>query len=152
MKFKSSIVSQLFEIILILLINIILFILLFAYNTNLTKISFASIFWYILLIIEFFVIDEIIIRNIYTYEISESGVKESFVLFSKKETFIPYTSIMKLELKKSFFGRIFKYGDIEISSTASSKIVMKGVKNPEKIFMKIKEKFEIYKKEKEKNE
>jgi predicted membrane protein len=75
MKFKTSIVSQLFEIVLILLIALVLFILISVYNVNLLKISFASIFWYILLIIGFVILDEILVRKLYTYEIDEAGIK-----------------------------------------------------------------------------
>jgi len=152
MKIKSSLLSQIFEIILISLIFLILFILTFAYDANPLNFSISSILWYGLLVVGFIIIDEIVMRKLYTYEIDDTGVKERFVLFSKKETFIPYNNIIKVDMKKSFFGRILNYGDIEILSSSATKIVLKGIRSPENVYQKIKEMFEKHKKEKEENE
>jgi uncharacterized membrane protein YdbT with pleckstrin-like domain len=152
MKIKSSLLSQIFEIILISLIFLILFILTFAYDANPLNFSISSILWYGLLVVGFIIIDEIVMRKLYTYEIGDTGVKERFVLFSKKETFIPYNNIIKVDMKKSFFGRILNYGDIEILSSSATKIVLKGIRSPENVYQKIKEMFEKHKKEKEENE
>jgi len=152
MIIKSSLISQAFEIVLISLIFLILMILTLAYNINLLKLSFSSIFWYILLAIGIIILDEIVVRRLYTYEIDNSGIKETFTFFSKKETFIPYNNITKIGLNKSFFGRILNYGDIEILSSSATKIVLKGIRNPENVYQKIKEMFEKHRREKEENE
>ena len=152
MIIKSSLISQAFEIVLISLIFLILMILTLAYNINLLKLSFSSIFWYILLAIGIIILDEIVVRRLYTYEIDNSGIKETFTFFSKKETFIPYNNITKIGLSKSFFGRILNYGDIEILSSSATKIVLKGIRNPENVYQKIKEMFEKHRREKEENE
>lgn len=91
-------------------------------------------------------------RKLYTYEIDNAGIKETFVFFSKRETFIPYNNIIKIDLRKSFFGRMLNYGDIEVLSSSATKIVLKGIRNPENVYRKIKEMFEKHKKEKEENE
>jgi len=149
---KSSLASQAFEIVLISLVFLILLLLTLAYDIDPLKLSFSSIFWYILLAIGIIILDEIVVRRLYTYEIDKSGIKETFTLFSKKETFIPYNNITKIGLRKSFFGRILNYGDIEILSSSTTKIVLKGIRNPENVYQKIKEMFEKHKKEKEENE
>jgi len=152
MIIKSSLISQSFEIILISLILLILSILIFGYGINPLKISIGSIFWYALLAIGFIILDEIVLRKLYIYEIDNAGIKETFTLFSKRETFIPYHNIIKIDLKKSFFGRMLNYGDIEILSSSATKIVLRGIKNPENVYQQIKEMFEKHKKEKEENE
>jgi uncharacterized membrane protein YdbT with pleckstrin-like domain len=152
MILKSSLISQTFEIILISLILLILSILILEYGINPLKVSIGSIFWYALLAIGFIILDEIVLRKLYTYEIDNVGIKETFILFSKRETFIPYNNIIKIDLKKSFFGRMLNYGDIEILSSSATKIVLKGIKNPENVYQQIKEMFEKHKKEKEENE
>jgi uncharacterized membrane protein YdbT with pleckstrin-like domain len=152
MKLKTSLASQLFDIVLLILIAIIFLILHIAYNVNIFKISPTSVFYFSLLAIALLILDGIIIRKLYTYEIDEAGVKESFVLFSKRETLIPYNNITKIDLKKSFMGRILNYGDIEIVSSSPTKIVLKGIRNPEKVYKEIKEMFEKYKNVKYENE
>jgi membrane protein YdbS with pleckstrin-like domain len=152
MKFKTSIVSQLFEIALILLIALVLFILISVYNVNLLKISFASIFWYILLIIGFVILDEILVRKLYTYEIDEAGIKETFMLFSKKETLIPYSNVTKVDLRKPFVGRLLNYGDIEVVGAGATKIVIKGIRNPERVYQEISKRLEKLGKVKEESE
>ena len=152
MILKSSLISQTFEIILISLILLMLSILILGYGVNPLKVSIGSIFWYALLAIGFIIFDEIVLHKLYTYEIDDAGIKEIFILFSKRETFIPYNNIIKIDLKKSFFGRMLNYGDIEILSSSATKIVLKGIKNPENVYQQIKEMFEKYKKEKEDNE
>jgi len=149
MKIKSSLASQTLEILLISLIFLILSILTFAYGVNPLNFSISTIVWYSLLAVGFILIDEIVMRKLYTYEIDNSGIKETFILFSKKETFIPYNNIIKIDLKKSFFGRILNYGDVEVLSSSATKIVLKGIRNPENVYRQIKEMFEKNKKEEE---
>ena len=149
MKIKSSLASQTLEILLISLIFLILSILTFAYGVNPLNFSISTIVWYSLLAVGFILIDEIVMRKLYTYEIDNSGIKETFILFSKKETFIPYNNIIKIDLKKSFFGRILNYGDVEVLSSSATKIVLKGIRNPENVYRQIKETFEKNKKEEE---
>jgi uncharacterized membrane protein YdbT with pleckstrin-like domain len=152
MKLKTSLISQLFDIVLLILIAIIFLTLHISYNVNIFKISPISVFYFSLLAIALLILDGIIIKKLYTYEIDKAGVRESFILFSKRETLIPYNNITKIDLKKSFMGRILNYGDIEIVSSSPTKIVLRGIKNPEKVYKEIKEMFEKYKNAKYENE
>jgi len=101
----------------------------------------------LLLIVGLFILNEIIVKRLYVYEIEKAGIKESFALISKKEVLIPYSNITRIDLRKSSLGRILNYGDIEISSSASSRIIIRGVRNPEYVYKKIKEMIEKYKNE-----
>lgn len=152
MKIKSSIVSQLLNIFLIILTFLILILMNLNYHVNLLTFSFLSLLYFLLIAIVLILLNEIIIRRLYVYEIEEKGIRESFSLFSKREVFIPYSNITKLELKKSFVGRLLNYGDIEVVSSSSNKIILKGIKNPETILKKIKSRFEKYEETKEENE
>lgn len=145
-------VSQLLNIFLIILTFIILILMNLNYHVNLLTFSFLSLLYFLLIAIVLILLNEIIIRKLYVYEIEEKGIRESFSLFSKREVFIPYSNITKLELKKSFVGRLLNYGDIEVVSSSSNKIILKGIKNPETILKKIKSMFEKYKETKEENE
>jgi len=152
MRVKTSLISQLFEIILISLILIILLLLTFLYDVSPLKASVSSVFWYVLLTIGIIILNEIVIKRLYTYEIDNTGIKETFVLFSKKETFVPYSNITKIDMKKTFLGRLLNYGDIDVISSSSAKITLRGIKNPEDVYQRLKEMFEKHKKEKEENE
>jgi len=152
MKVKTSLVSQALELILISLIFAILFILTFIYGFNPFELSLSSLFWYVLLFIGLVIINEVIVRRLYAYEVEKAGIKETFIFFHKKETFIPYSNITRIEMKKSFFGRILNYGDIEIWAPPSTKMVLRGIRNPETIHKRIKEMIERNKKDREENE
>ncbi len=140
MKIKPSIISEIFNLFLIFLIFLILFLLFTNFKVSLLSITPLSIFSYALILIAIFLMDEIIMKILYTYEIDEAGIKETFVLFSKKETFIPYPNIMKINLYKSFFGRLLNYGNIIINASGEKEIVMKGIRKPEEIYENIRKK------------
>ncbi|MGC9058899.1 MAG: PH domain-containing protein [Candidatus Aenigmatarchaeota archaeon] len=140
MRIKPSIISEMLNLILISLIGIILLLLFISFKVNLFTITPLSIFSYVLIIIAFILIDEILIKLLYTYEIEEDGIREIFVLFSKKETFIPYPNIMKVNLYKSFWGRLLNYGNIIIYGSGEKEIVIRGIRKPEEIYETIKNK------------
>jgi membrane protein YdbS with pleckstrin-like domain len=151
MKIKTSLVSQLLDIAIILLTIIIVLFLKIYYNFELFKPSVQFALVLLLIVVDLYILNELIIRRIYTYEIDDAGVKENFTLFSKRETFIPYYNITNVELKKSFIGRMLNYGDVEVSSP-QTKIIFIGIKNPEIVYNKIKEKVEISKNKIRENE
>ncbi len=148
---KTSFISQLFNFMLIFLLIINLLAIVVVYKVNLLELSIPSLLFFSLVFISLLIINEIVIRRLYTYEISEAGIKESFILFSKKEVLVPYNNITSVNLKKSVLGRIFNYGDIEIT-THDMKITLKGIKNPEVVYQKIKGLLEIFKTKSEINE
>jgi membrane protein YdbS with pleckstrin-like domain len=64
------------------------------------------------------------------------------MLFSKKETLIPYSNVTKVDLRKPFVGRLLNYGDIEVVSSSATKIVIKGIRNPERVYQEISKRLE----------
>jgi membrane protein YdbS with pleckstrin-like domain len=144
MKIKTSLVSQLLDIAIILLTLITIVFLKIYYDFEPFKPSIQFLLVLLLLAADLYVLNDIIIRRIYTYEIDDAGVKENFTIFSKRETFIPYYNITNVELKKSFIGRMLNYGNVEVSSP-QTKIILIGIKDPERIYNKIKEKIEMFK-------
>jgi membrane protein YdbS with pleckstrin-like domain len=144
MKIKTSLVSQLLDIAIILLTLITIVFLKIYYDFEPFKPSIQFLLVLLLLAADLYVLNDLIIRRIYTYEIDDAGVKENFTIFSKRETFIPYYNITNVELKKSFIGRMLNYGNVEVSSP-QTKIILIGIKDPERIYNKIKEKIEMFK-------
>jgi membrane protein YdbS with pleckstrin-like domain len=151
MKIKSSLVSQLLDITIILLTLITIVFLKIYYDFELFKPSIQFLLVLLLLAADLYVLNDLIIRRIYTYEIDDAGVKENFTIFSKRETFIPYYNITNVELKKSFIGRVLNYGNVEVRSP-QTKIILIGIKDPERIYNKIKEKIEMFKTKIKENE
>ncbi|MDT7858658.1 MAG: PH domain-containing protein [Candidatus Aenigmarchaeota archaeon] len=151
MKIKSSLVSQLLDITIILLTLITIVFLKIYYDFEPFKPSIQFLLVLLLLAADLYVLNDLIIRRIYTYEIDDAGVKENFTIFSKRETFIPYYNITNVELKKSFIGRVLNYGNVEVSSP-KTKIILIGIKDPERIYNKIKEKIEMFKTKIKENE
>jgi membrane protein YdbS with pleckstrin-like domain len=151
MKIKTSLVSQLLDIAIILLTLITIVFLKIYYDFEPFKPSIQFLLVLLLLVVDLYVLNDLITRRIYTYEIDDAGVKENFTIFSKRETFIPYYNITNVELKKSFIGRMLNYGNVEVSSS-QTKIILIGIKDPERIYNKIKEKIEISKAKIKENE
>jgi membrane protein YdbS with pleckstrin-like domain len=151
MKIKSSLVSQLLDIAIILLTLITIVFLKIYYDFEPFKPSIQFLLVLLLLAADLYVLNDLIIRRIYTYEIDDAGVKENFTIFSKRETFIPYYNITNVELKKSFIGRLLNYGNVEVISP-QTKIILIGIKDPERIYNKIKEKIEMSKTKIKENE
>jgi uncharacterized membrane protein YdbT with pleckstrin-like domain len=68
-------------------------------------------------------------------------------IFSKKKLSIPYDQIAGITVSKSVLGRILKFGDVKISGF-KDEILMKGMRNPDKLHQKIQEKIKFSKKKK----
>jgi uncharacterized membrane protein YdbT with pleckstrin-like domain len=68
------------------------------------------------------------------YIVSQNDVVEIDGLISKRKIMIPYGSITQVTLKKSFVGRILKYGDLYVSVySEGGSIHMKGIRNATEI-------------------
>ncbi|MEM5875254.1 MAG: PH domain-containing protein [Candidatus Aenigmatarchaeota archaeon] len=146
MEVKASYLSFLINYILIILGVFAISLIYFSfgnpfYNFNLTTIVTTIIILGIILLI-----DEIFYRRLYTYEIGKNGIMEKFKFISKKEKFISYQNITEVNLSKNFLDRILNIGNIEVIAT-NAKIILKGVKNPEKIYQEIVSKSNIEKEE-----
>jgi uncharacterized membrane protein YdbT with pleckstrin-like domain len=69
------------------------------------------------------------------YFLKEENILEVRGILSKKKIAIPYKSITNILVDKSVLGRIFNFGNIQVSTMSSEdkSIILKGIKHPEKI-------------------
>lgn len=100
------------------------------------------IFFFLILISIFFIEPECAL--LYTiYHLKEDNVMEVKGILSKKRTAIPYSSISNITMKKGVIGRIFGYGNVLVNSfSGENKIILKGIKHPEKTFKFIEKKIQ----------
>jgi len=140
MELKSARISFLGNYI---LATIIIFLLILIFPTlNI----FRNILHYFLffgpLLFVAYLFDEPEIKRYFTvYVIKENEVEKRWGIIRKKSVSIPYSSITDIKLEKGFWGRIFNYGNLVVSSQ-TDKIVLKGIKQPEKILEEIKKRVE----------
>jgi len=139
MKLKTSFLAFLFNYILIVLCILAILLINHYYKPSFSRIDLPLIIMLAITIALFFLVDEIVYRRLFTYEIDENGIKQSFKLFSKKEIFIPYQNVSGVKLEKNLIERILKIGSIYIESS-TEKIMIKGIKNPENAYKEILEK------------
>lgn len=77
------------------------------------------------------------------YSLKEDNVMEVKGILSKKRTAIPYSSISNIVLKKGVIGRILGYGNVLVNSfSGNNRIILKGIKHPEKTFKLIEKKIQ----------
>lgn len=116
-----------------------IFLLFFVLLGNmLTEISFLINFFFLILILMLFLDPEYFVyfRTFYVEKDRVSRVKG---ILEKDRTMIPFESIAHTEMKKSVLGRMFKFGDIIITpfSGQGNKIILRGIKEPDKILKEI---------------
>ena len=132
MKFRTShfkfIFNYFFAIFILLLIVIVKKLEFQTYNLE-----------YVLLIILLFLLlqpeGEIYLTY---YMINENEVKKVSGIFRKSIVSINIKNVSHVEVKQGIFDRVLNIGDI-IVATQTSKLTLKGVKDPMKIFKIIKE-------------
>ncbi|MEM7821280.1 MAG: PH domain-containing protein [Candidatus Aenigmatarchaeota archaeon] len=135
-KYKTSRVSY--------IPNYVLTILLITF-ISLIYLNFGGGTFFVLLLcpsffIIFFLVFEAEFEKIFReYRITEDGITKIEGVLSKKSTTIPYLNVSDVRLYKSVLGRMFKYGDVEIKGY-NEEIKMRGIRNPEWLYERIKEK------------
>jgi len=108
----------------------------------------SSIVVYILLIPIIFLFLEPEFAVIHTtYTLGEDNISEIRGIITKKRRTIPWNLAAYTTMRKGVIGRIFNFGDIVVTSAsgAENKIVLKGIKNPEKMLGKIEERMRKHK-------
>jgi len=75
------------------------------------------------------------------YFLKDESVEGEFGILIKKRIIIPWKLVSRVSMRKDILGRILNYGDIVISTIGQDKsdLVMRGLKNPEKILNEIEE-------------
>lgn len=74
-----------------------------------------------------------IVRIYRYYLLEEDNITMVEGIFSKKKISIPYDQIAGTTIKKSLLGRILKFGDVKVSGF-KDEILLKGIKNPDKVY------------------
>lgn len=136
MEVKTSYLSFIFNYILIFLGVIAIILLLGNSNIDFSKPNLYFFTIIIILLGILSLINEIIYKRLFTYQINEKGVTEIFKFIQKRENFIPYQNISNVKLHKNFLGVILDIGNVEIEST-KERISIRGVRSPEKIYQEI---------------
>lgn len=77
------------------------------------------------------------------YIVTNNEVIKLDGLIRKKRIVLPYQSVSDVNVKKGVLGRIFNFGDVDVSGYKND-ITMKGVRNPEEIQKIIQAKISIF--------
>jgi len=100
--------------------------------TNSELISDLIIFGFIVVII--YLIEEADMEKILRqYSVTNNEVVKTEGIIRKKRISIPYQSVADLKVNKGVIGRMFNFGDVEVTGVKEN-IKMKGMKNPEEIY------------------
>ena len=119
------------------------FILLLPYfswkNITSNLLYYFGFFGFLILIVGLFEYPEwqIIMTS---YEIDSKGLTKIEGIVRKKRTSIPYSKISSIEMSKGILGRLLGFGNVRISSFGKGEIVFEKIRNPERIYKKIKSK------------
>jgi uncharacterized membrane protein YdbT with pleckstrin-like domain len=81
----------------------------------------------------YFIEEPVIERIIRHYVVTNNEVIKIEGIIRKKRIAIPYQSVADVRVTKSFVGRVFNFGNVEISGFKDS-ITMKGMRDPEEIY------------------
>jgi len=100
------------------------------------------IFSVFLIIITFLIEQPTIEQWIRKYVITNNEVMKVEGIIRKKHFAIPYQSIADVQIHKGVVGRIFNFGNVEITGMKEP-IHMKGIKNPEEVLKIIENKVNL---------
>jgi membrane protein YdbS with pleckstrin-like domain len=90
-----------------------------------------------------FLIEEPTIEQIMRkYVVTNNEVVKIEGLLRKKKISIPHGNVSDIRVKKGIVGRIFNFGDIEVTGFRDN-IVMKGIKNPDEVYKIIENKVSL---------
>ena len=93
-----------------------------------------------------FMVDEPVLEGwVRHYILTNHEIIKIEGVLRKKKLIIPFGSVADVSVRKSIFGRLLNYGDVQISGFKDP-IVMKAMNNPELIQKIIQNKINIYRK------
>lgn len=127
-------------------LSIILILLLISLykNLDLSQTKSAIIFLFILIFLIALLAEPEIFKTGNSYIITSNEIIHTSGILSKKQIILKYSKIESIKINQSILGIIFNYGDIYINSN-KNEIIMKGLKNVNKVYSIINEKFDINK-------
>jgi uncharacterized membrane protein YdbT with pleckstrin-like domain len=127
-------------------LSIILILLLISlYKTlDLNQTKSAIIFLFTLIFLIALLAEPEIFKTGNSYIITSNEIIHTSGILSKKQIILKYNKIESIKINQSILGRIFDYGDIYINSN-KNEIIMRGLKNVNKVYSIINEKFDLNK-------
>jgi uncharacterized membrane protein YdbT with pleckstrin-like domain len=127
-------------------LSIILILLLISlYKTlDLNQTKSAIIFLFILIFLIALLVEPEIFKTGNSYIITNNEIIHTSGILSKKQIILKYSKIESIKINQGILGRIFDYGDIYINSN-KNEIIMRGLKNVNKVYSIINEKFDLNK-------
>lgn len=138
-KYKTSRISYVTNYSIFILLVVFLFLLWQKFNLNLdftlrsTENMVPFLVFSASLIIASYLLEEATIeRIIRQYFVTDNEVIKLEGFLRKKRVVIPYQSVADVRVTKGVIGRIFNFGDVEVTGFKDA-IVVKGVKDPDEI-------------------
>lgn len=136
-KYRRSRISYIHNYILVMLLLVFLYLLFpYIHSQNLVLVAAIGLISLIALVL----ISEPEYERTYRYyllEEREFSMIEGVI--SKKKMSIPYGKITDASISRSFWGRIFNFGDVKISGMRND-IVMNGLRRPQKVCQEVQDK------------
>lgn len=147
--YKTSRISYIPNYLILILFTILLLLISPFINITLTprtteQLIHTLTFFGFLLAIAFLAEEPAIEQLIRHYIITNHEVIKVEGIFTKKKVTIPYGSVADILLHKSFLGRIFNYGTVQVKGfKEGDDIRMKGLRNPEIVHNILKNKISL---------
>jgi uncharacterized membrane protein YdbT with pleckstrin-like domain len=105
-----------------------------------TLFSNKHISYFFFFIVAFNIINILLRKYYYHYEISKTGVKSRFGILNVKHTQIRYEAIRTVTFHQNVIQMILNIGDVEIaSSELKDTVIMKNIDNPKNISLMLEE-------------
>jgi membrane protein YdbS with pleckstrin-like domain len=145
--YKTSRVSYISNYVLVIL-ALVLLALIWPYLsvkigfTSLRDVATYAIFALFVVGITFLMEEPSIEQIMRKYVVTNNEVIKVEGLLRKKRISIPHGNIADIRVKKGIFGRIFNFGDLEITGMREN-ISMKGLRNPDEIYRIIEHKVSL---------
>lgn len=138
--YKTSRISYISNYVLVILVVILFYLTYSTFNltftliaTNVNELISVFVVFGFLILITFLLEQPTIEQILRQYMITKTDIIKVEGLIRKKKTFIPFSNISGVTYKKGVIGRIFNFGDIELTGFKEG-IVIKGVANPEEAY------------------
>jgi membrane protein YdbS with pleckstrin-like domain len=140
LMYKTARISYITNYCIVVLLIVFLFLLWQKFNLSFTfspktveELTSVLIFFAFFIVIAYLIEEPAIERLIRQYLVTDDEVVKIEGIIRKKRIAIPYQSVADVRVIKGVIGRIFNFGNIEVSGFKDA-ITMKGLRNPEEIY------------------
>ena len=139
-KYKTSRISYIANYFIIVLLIAFLFLLSQKFKLSFTLAAASveeiipAMTFLAFVVVAVYLAEEVDIeRIIRQYVVTNNEIIKIEGIIRKKRIAIPYQSVADIKVIRGVVGRIFNFGNVEITGMKNS-IIMKGMKNPEEIY------------------